>query len=172
MTLETENADSMSSSESTLRIWGQESAFEQTGWWGVGHSPPGQGSWASTCISLFCGFSTSLASSLTSSCVYRAQLIAGVRQFHPPWVESQAHHFLMCHQPQRAHSAARADPGAWSPAWSRPGQRRMTARCLQPARDLDVQRHQKPSGPLSGPFLSMRRRKLVFKKLISPETGQ
>ena len=123
MTLETENADSMSSSESTLRIWGQESAFEQTGWWGVGHSPPGQGSWASTCISLFCAFSTSLASSLTSSCVYRAQLIAGVREVHPPWVESQTHHFLMCHQPQRAHSAARADPGAWSPAWSRPDQK-------------------------------------------------
>ena len=108
----------------------------------------------------------------TSSCVYRAQLIAGVREVHPPWVESQTHHFLMCHQPQWAHSAARADPGAWSPAWSRPGQKRMTARCLQPASDLGIQRHQKPSGPLSGPFLFMRRRKLAFEKLVRPKAGQ
>ena len=50
--------------------------------------------------------------------------------------------------------------------------RRMTARCLQPASDLGIQRHQKPSGLLSGPFLSMRRSKLVFEKVVSPKTGQ
>ena len=36
MTLETENADSMSSSEFALRVCGQESAFEQAVWWGWG----------------------------------------------------------------------------------------------------------------------------------------
>ena len=97
-------------------------------WGWAGGGPDLQGTRASSCClgslsSDLCVPSVFSTQGPTSSCVYRAQLIAGVRQFHPPWVESQAHHFLMCHQPQWAHSAARADPGAWSPAWSRPGQK-------------------------------------------------
>ena len=56
MTLETENADSMSSSEFALRVWGQESAFDQAVWWGWGVVLLGKGAGpaaASLCLVAF-----------------------------------------------------------------------------------------------------------------------
>ena len=95
----------------------------------------------------------------------------GAKRFTPMAGVTQLH-FLGCHpasagpqccpQQIQGHGAQRGHDQT---------RRRMTARCLQPARDLGIQRHQKPSGPLSGPFLSIRR-KLVFAKLVSPEAGQ
>ena len=115
--------------ESSLWVWGQDSAFQQTGWlmWGwAGGGPDLQGTRASSCR-LWSLSSDSCVPSMfstqgpTSSSVYRAQLLAWVREVHTPWLVSHTHPFLMCQQ--GAHSAARADPGAWSPAWSRPDQK-------------------------------------------------
>ena len=121
-TIETENADSMSSSESTLGVWGQESAFEQAG-------GGGGGAWASWArklgqqLHLFVLWLLCVSGTFSNLFLcLQSPLVAWVRG-SPPWMESHTHPFLLCHQPQWAHSAARADPGAWSPAWSRPDQK-------------------------------------------------
>ena len=165
--------------ESSLWVWGQDSAFEETGWlmWGwlgvaVICKVPGPAA-AFSGLCLLTRVSPPCSPPRGHPLPVFTEPTRGLgERGSPPWLESHTHPFLMCHQPQRAHSAARADPGAWSPGGHDQARRRMTARCLQPARDLGIRRHQKPCGPLSGPFLSLWRRKLVFKKLISPEAGQ
>ena len=41
----------------------------------------------------------------------------------PPWLESHTHHFLCATSLSGPTVQPRGDPGAWSPAWSQPGQR-------------------------------------------------
>lgn len=112
-----------SHSESTLGSGDRNLYLNNLGWWEWGVVLLGKGA-GPAAASLSCGFSVSLQSSVTSSCVSRAQLMAWVREVQPPWVESHTHHFLMCHPGSAGPQCCpELTQGAWSPAWSQPEQK-------------------------------------------------
>ena len=116
--------------ESSLWVWGQDSAFEETGWlmWGwlgvaVICKVPGPAA-AFSGLCLLTRVSPPCSPPRGHPLPVFTEPTRGLgERGSPPWLESHTHPFLMCHQPQRAHSAARAGPGARSPAWSRPDQK-------------------------------------------------